>query len=287
MERKPKWLKANRLGSKKASEINAYLKKLNLHTVCESAHCPNRGECFDRGTATVMILGEVCTRNCKFCAVKKDKDALLVPDPKEPENIAKLSMQFNLKHLVITTVTRDDLEDGGADQFVKTLNAVHDMTEDVTVEVLISDLQGDRKSLISILDASPDILNHNLETVRRLYPDVRPMADYDRSLELLRRSKEYDANILTKSGIMVGLGETEDEVINLMKDLRSVDCNILTIGQYLAPSEKHHPVVEYVHPDQFATYQKIGLELGFLLVESGPLVRSSYHAENAREFIKR
>ncbi len=286
MERKPKWLKANRLGSKKASEINAYLKQLNLHTVCESAHCPNRGECFDRGTATVMILGEVCTRNCKFCAVRKDKDALMTPDPNEPANIAKLTKQFKLKHLVLTTVTRDDLEDGGASQFVKTLDAVHEQTEDVSIEVLISDLQGDWQSLQNILAASPDILNHNLETVRRLYPDVRPMADYDRSLELLKRSKEFNQNILTKSGIMVGLGETEDEVINLMQDLRSIDCNILTIGQYLAPSEKHHPVVEYVTPEQFERYHKKGLELGFLLVESGPLVRSSYHAEKARKFIK-
>ncbi|MBN2830333.1 MAG: lipoyl synthase [Candidatus Cloacimonetes bacterium] len=286
MDKKPTWLKANRLGSKKASEINAYLRSLNLHTVCESAKCPNRGECFDRGTATVMILGEVCTRNCRFCAVEKSKGTLLPADPNEPENIAEMAQKLQLKHLVITTVTRDDLSDGGAGQFVKTINYVHKKCETVSIEVLISDLEGDWNSLRSIVEAKPDIVNHNLETVPRLYPDVRPMAVYERSLDLLRQVKLFDPSMITKSGIMVGLGETEEEVIELMKDLRGVDCNILTIGQYLSPSAEHHPVVEYIHPDLFNRYRDIGEELGFIFVESGPLVRSSYHAEKARDFIK-
>jgi len=286
MERKPHWLKANRLGSKKASEINAYLKSLNLHTVCESAKCPNRGECFDRGTATVMILGEVCTRNCKFCAVEKSKGSLLPADQEEPENIAEMTSKLDLKHLVVTTVTRDDLEDGGASQFVKTINCVHARNKNVTIEVLISDLEGDWVSLNKIVEAKPDIINHNLETVPRLYPGVRPMANYQRSLELLTKVKEFDPKMITKSGIMVGVGETENEVTDLMKDLRNIDCNILTIGQYLAPSSEHLQVVEYVHPEVFDRYRVIGEELGFLFVESGPLVRSSYHAERAREYIK-
>jgi lipoic acid synthetase len=233
-----------------------------------------------------MILGDVCTRNCRFCAVDKSVNALMPPDPNEPANIAEMTNKLKLKHLVLTTVTRDDLKDGGASQFVKIINSVHENCYNVSIEVLISDLEGDWDSLKKIVEAKPDIVNHNLETVPRLYPDVRPMADYKRSLELLKQAKQFDKEMITKSGIMVGLGETEDEVIELMKDLREIGCNILTIGQYLSPSEHHHPVVKYVHPDIFKRYKEIGEEIGFIFVESGPLVRSSYHAERVRDFIK-
>jgi len=285
--RKPEWLKSKKLGANKAQTVIHYLREYNLHTVCESAKCPNQGECFERGTATFMILGDVCTRNCTFCAVEKDKKNLLPPDPKEPEAIANLAKKLNLKHIVITTVTRDDLSDGGASQFVETLKKIKEICDkDVSTEVLISDLQGDAEQLQKIIAAAPDILNHNVETVPRLYPKVRPMADYQRSLNVLATAKKLNQNLITKSGLMLGLGEKKNEVLSLMEDLRKAGVDILTIGQYMQPSLKHYPVKEYVHPDIFKYYRLIGEKMGFKIVESAPLVRSSYHAERARKLFK-
>ncbi|OQX72047.1 MAG: lipoyl synthase [Candidatus Cloacimonas sp. 4484_275] len=285
--RKPEWLKSKKLGATKAQSIIKYLREYNLHTVCESAKCPNQGECFERGTATFMILGEVCTRNCTFCAVEKGRNKLLPPDPQEPESIAKLAKKLNLKHIVITTVTRDDLPDGGASQFVKTLNKIREICDsDVSTEVLISDLKGDSEQLEKIIKAAPDILNHNVETVPRLYPEVRPLANYQRSLKILETSRKLNKNLITKSGLMLGLGEKKDEVLSLMEDLIKVGVDILTIGQYMQPSLKHHPVVEYVHPEIFKYYGLVGEKMGFKIVESAPLVRSSYHAERARKLFK-
>jgi lipoic acid synthetase len=283
--RKPEWLKANRLGNKQANTIRQYLAKFNLHTVCNSARCPNQGECFESGTATFMILGEVCTRNCKFCAVDKEK-TLVKPNPEEPHAIAQLSKELDLKHVVITTVTRDDLVDGGASQFVKVIEEIRKVCSDrVTIETLISDLDGNDEALKSIIEACPTVLNHNVETIKRLYPEVRPMANYERSLQLLKRVKELNPNVITKSGFMVGLGETEEEVKKLLNDLYEHGVQIVTIGQYLQPTSTHIPVKEYVHPDTFEMYREYGEDLGFMFVESGPLVRSSYHAEKVQNYI--
>lgn len=283
--RKPEWLKANRLGNEQANVIRHYLSKFGLHTVCNSARCPNQGECFERGTATFMILGEVCTRNCRFCAIDK-KNALLLPDPLEPSHIAELSKELKLKHVVITTVTRDDLADGGASHFVKVIQEIRQQCpSNVTTETLISDLEGNWEALAEIVKAKPTVLNHNVETIARLYPEVRPMADYNRSLSLLKKVKELDPNIITKSGFMVGLGETEEEIKRLLNDLYAHQVQVVTIGQYLQPSREHIPVKEYVHPDIFDEYRRYGEELGFLFVESGPLVRSSYHAERIQQYI--
>lgn len=287
MIKKPKWLKSEKLGTKKAGEITRLLRKYNLHTVCESAKCPNRGECFDRGTATFMILGDVCTRNCTFCAVGKNQP-LLPPAAKEPENIALLAKELQLKHVVLTTVTRDDLPDGGAAHFASTVKKIREFCgSEISIEVLISDLQGDWDDLQTILNSKPDILNHNVETIARLYPEVRPMADFNRSLNLLQKAKNLSPNILTKSGFMVGLGETDREVIQLLQTLRKADVDIVTIGQYMQPSRQHFTVQRYVDPKTFVYYRKEGEALGFKLIESAPLVRSSYKAERARKFINR
>ncbi|MDD3051837.1 MAG: lipoyl synthase [Candidatus Cloacimonetes bacterium] len=285
--RKPEWLKSNKLGAKKTSVITGYLRSYKLNSVCESAQCPNKGECFERGTATFMILGDVCTRNCTFCAIKKSEFDLLPPNPDEPKSIAELTDKLNLKYVVITTVTRDDLPDGGAEQMAKTVTELKALgKEDVAVEVLISDLQGNLSALKTILDSNPDVLNHNIETINRLYSEVRPKANYNTSLKILKTAKEINPDILTKSGFMVGLGETFNEVTTLMNDLRNSGVDILTIGQYMQPSVKHYNVREYVHPDVFKKYETIAKEIGFILVESGPLVRSSYHAEKAKDFLK-
>lgn len=285
--KKPEWVLGNRLGSKDANKIRKLLNQYNLHTVCNSARCPNQGECFTRGTATLMILGETCTRNCRFCAVDKSQP-ILPPDPEEPQHIAELVNILKLKHVVITTVTRDDLIDGGASQFVEVINKIREnANQDVTIETLISDLDGNDEALQLIIKAHPEVLNHNVETIERLYPDVRPMANYKRSLELLQRVKELDSSIITKSGFMVGLGETKDEVKKLLRDMRDYGIEIVTIGQYLQPTKNHLEVQEYVHPDVFKEYQVYGEELGFLFVESSPLVRSSYHAERVQQYIKK
>jgi len=276
--KKPDWLKVRIKAGSNTGNISNILKKHGLNTVCAQADCPNLYECFNRGTATFMILGKNCTRNCKFCKVTKSEPEKL--DPLEPENIAKAIKEMNLKHTVITSVTRDDLPDGGAGHFANTISEIKKLCPDVTIEVLIPDLKGDYESLKKVVNAKPYVLNHNIETIPDLYPVVRPMAKYKRSLELLKRVKEIDSAIFTKSGFMVGLGENEDQVIDLLKDLKQVNCDIITIGQYLQPSKDHYEVVEYVHPNQFKKYENIAKEMGFMYVASGPLVRSSYHAED-------
>jgi lipoic acid synthetase len=280
-QRKPDWFKVPANSGAANEEVIRLIRSLNLHTVCEEANCPNAGECFSRQTATFMLLGSQCTRRCTFCAVGKGLPEQ--PDPEEPARLAEAISQLKLKHVVLTTVTRDDLPDGGAQHFAEVIQAIRAKIPEHTpaIEVLISDLQGNWDALDVIIAASPEVINHNVETVPRLYPTVRPQAVFARSVELLRRVKLKRPDILTKSGIMVGLGETSDEVLAVMQELRAAGCDLLTIGQYLAPSKLHHPVVEYIHPDQFKTYSEAGLALGFRHVASGPLVRSSYHAGDA------
>lgn len=254
---------------------------MQLHTVCQSAHCPNIGECWHNKTATFMILGNTCTRNCRFCAVQTGKPDPI--DPDEPERVANAVKTLGLRHAVITSVTRDDVEDGGASIFAETIIAIHRELPECSVEVLIPDLGGCEESLKKIVLAHPEILNHNIETVPHMYPKIRPQAIYERSLELLKHSKAIEPTVFTKTGLMVGVGETMEEVVEVMKDLRAVDCDILTIGQYLRPSMDHHPIDRYYTPEEFEELKETGLKLGFKHVESAPLVRSSYHAaEQAR-----
>lgn len=273
--KKPEWLKV-KANSEDIGEMEKLLQALSLNTVCEGAGCPNIGECFKNKTATFMILGGICTRNCRFCQVEKGKVEPLNPD--EPKNVAKAAKHLGLKHIVITSVTRDDLLDGGAVFFSQTIHHLREYLPNSSVEVLIPDFKGDLEALKVVLGAKPDILNHNVETVPELYSAVRPMAIYQRSLELLKRVKEFDSSIFTKTGIMVGLGETEQQVLSVMDDLEQIGCDILTIGQYLRPSSEHLPIYEYITPEQFDKYRKIGLEKGFKYIASGPLVRSSYNA---------
>jgi len=276
-EKKPEWLKVKLKLDKTNKFVERTIDKLALNTVCKEANCPNRMECFNRGTATFMILGNVCSRNCTFCNVTKGVPQKV--DENEPMNVAQAVKALNLKYVVVTSVTRDDLEDGGAEQFVRVIGEIRKLTPQVKIEVLIPDFKGSREALIKVIKAKPEVINHNVETVPNLYSNVRPAAVYERSLELLKRVKEADETIFTKSGIMVGLGEKEEEVSALMKDLKGVQCDILTIGQYLAPSNKHHPVIEYIHPDTFKKYEELGLSLGFKHVVSSPLTRSSYFAD--------
>lgn len=270
------WLRRKLPDQRVLDRMDALLEGLNLHTVCDSALCPNRGECYKNGTATFMILGDICTRNCRFCAVKKGKPLPL--DPEEPYHVAQAARHLQLKHIVVTSVTRDDLPDGGAEYFAETIIEIKKQLPKSTIEVLVPDFKGSWEALQRVIDAQPEVINHNIETVNRLYRQVRPQAVYKRSLELLRQVKVRDKNIISKSGIMVGLGEEEEEIIQAMKDLREVDGDILTIGQYLRPSPLHLRVQNYIHPDKFEEYQKIGISLGFKYVASAPLVRSSYHA---------
>lgn len=270
------WLRRKLPDQKVLERMDSLLKELNLHTVCDSALCPNRGECFKEGTATFMILGNICTRNCKFCAVEKGEPSPI--DLEEPHHIAQAAKHLNLKHIVVTSVTRDDLPDGGAKHFARTIIEIKKILPESTIEVLVPDLEGSWGALQMVIDAHPEVINHNIETVARLYQLVRPKAVYERSLELLRQVKIRSKNIISKSGIMVGLGEEKEEVIQVMKDLREVDCDIFTIGQYLKPSPHHLKVSEYIHPDKFEEYQSIGMSFGFKYVASAPLVRSSYHA---------
>jgi len=250
--------------------------QMELHTVCEEARCPNIGECWEERTATFMILGNICTRRCAFCAVTKGMPTGL--DEDEHKRIGRAVTYLNLRHVVITSVTRDDVADGGASIFARCIEESLFLNPDCSVEVLIPDFQGDINALARVLDAKPDVLNHNVETVKRLYKPVRPEADYNRSITLLARAKEPNADILTKSGLMVGLGETVAEILETMQDLRDAKCDILTIGQYLAPSRQHLPIARYYHPEEFDELREAGEEMGYLHVESGPLVRSSYHA---------
>ena len=278
--RKPDWLKVSLPANGELGRVRGLLRGLELHTVCQSAMCPNLGHCFASGTATFMILGDHCTRTCGFCAVAKGHPAPL--DPGEPERVAEAARQLGLSHVVVTSVTRDDLPDGGAAHFAATIKALRRAVPGASIEVLIPDLRGDPAGLETVLAAGPTVLNHNVETVPSLYPRVRPQADYRRSLEVLRRAKAWGAEdgrrLLTKSGLMVGLGEIPAEVSAVMTDLRQAGCDLLTIGQYLRPSRHHLPVEEYVPPAVFEQYQRQGEALGFAGVYAGPLVRSSFHA---------
>ena len=273
--RRPEWLKARIPGGENYSRLKNLVDTKKLHTVCEEARCPNMGECWNNGTATFMILGDVCTRSCGFCAVKTGKPTEL--DADEPRRVAEAVQLMGVRHAVITSVNRDELYDGGAQIFAETIRQVRALNPNTRIEVLIPDFKGEEFALNIVLDAFPDILNHNVETVPRLYHIVRPQAKYEQSLELLARAKR--CGFLTKTGMMLGLGEQTEEVIDVMKDLRKVNCDILTLGQYLQPTKEHLPVARFVHPDEFVMLKKTGLEMGFKHVESGPLVRSSYHAE--------
>ncbi|ODS31292.1 MAG: lipoic acid synthetase [Candidatus Scalindua rubra] len=281
--RRPNWLRVKLPGSEKYYRLKDILRTANLHTVCEEAVCPNIGECFGQGTATFLILGDVCTRKCNFCAVSKGKPTVL--DEEEPEKIARAVEQIGLRHVVITSVTRDDLPDGGASHYAKTIKIIRTRNPICTIEVLIPDFEGSIEALEIVLKECPDILNHNLETVPRLYPDVRPQAEYERSLNLLEKAKEIYPDSTTKSGLILGLGEEYDEIIDVMKDLREVDCDILTIGQYLSPAKEHTPINRFYHPDEFKHLKYEGEKMGFKHVESDPMVRSSYHAAEQFKFV--
>lgn len=274
--RRPEWLKLSPLEPAILNKMRRLTRDLKLHTVCQSARCPNRPKCFAEGTATFMILGDICTRNCTFCAVKRGKPQ--APDPQEPEHIVEAVNKLGLRYVVITSVTRDDLPDGGSSHFAQTIRAIHKYDPNIMVEVLIPDFKGSLSALQTVIDAFPAVLNHNIETVPRLYPEVRPQAKYQRSLELLKQAKLFSGGLLTKSGLMLGLGEAREEVIEVMADLRQAGCGVLTIGQYLQPSLKHHQLVRYIPPEEFEQYQNRGREMGFVAVISGPLVRSSFHA---------
>ena len=275
--RLPQWLKVKMPGSEGYRQIKGLLDGARLNTVCAEAHCPNIGECWDRGTATFMILGDICTRACAYCAVDTGKPVGL--DLQEPARVADAVERMGLRYAVITSVDRDDLPDGGASIFAQTIRQVRKRMPDTKVEVLIPDFQGDSDALKKVMDASPDTLNHNIETVRRVFRRVRPKGNYDGSLELLARAKDIVPNAVTKSGMMVGLGETWDEIVETMRDLREVDCDLLTIGQYLRPSKKHVALAKWYTPAEFDELGAIGRSLGFSHVASGPLVRSSYHAD--------
>jgi len=277
--RKPDWLKKRIPDPNKMREMRELLRGLELHTICEEASCPNVGECWANRTASFLILGDICTRACGFCDVQTGRPHPV--DFAEPYRIARAVQRLGLRHAVITAPDRDDLEDKGAGQFAATVRAIHRLCEGTTVEVLVSDFDGSEELLKTVLDANPKILAHNIETVPRLHRKVRPRFRYERSLKVLESSKRLRPDIFTKSNIMVGLGEREDEVVATMRDLRAAGCDFLTIGQYLQPSPKHLPVAEYVHPGVFERYKEAARELGFLYVASGPFVRSSFHAEEA------
>jgi len=276
---RPEWIRAPARAGENYQQVRALIEGLRLHTVCESAACPNAGECWNHRTATFMILGNVCTRRCGFCAVSKG--APLPVDYDEPRRVAEAAATLGLKYAVITSVNRDDRKDGGAELFALTIRAIRERIPGCKVEVLIPDFQGSHAAMDIVMEAAPDVLNHNIETVPRLYRQVRLGARYERSLDILAYAKQLRPDIPTKSGIMLGLGETLEEVHQVMRDLHAHHVDILTIGQYLRPSPKHLPVIRYVHPDEFAGLARLGRQMGFAHVESGPLVRSSYHAAEA------
>ena len=280
MERKPEWLRV-RYNQEAVSEVAQLLGQLKLNTVCKEASCPNLGECYRKHTATFMILGSQCTRNCRFCNVTPGHP--LPPDPDEPENVAAAAKKLGLRHVVLTCPTRDDLPDGGAEQFAKTVRAIRAACPGVTVETLISDMKMDTAALDVVIEARPEVLNHNVETVQALQKAVRPQADYRRSLSVLSYCKEKAPSLLTKTGFMVGLGETEEQIGQLMDDVLAVGCDILTIGQYLQPTPEHYPLARYATPEDFARYKEMALAKGFRYVASAPLARSSYKAWEALE----
>ena len=273
----PEWLKVKMPSGSKYENLKKLMGDQMLHTVCEEARCPNIGDCWERETATYMILGDTCTRACTYCAVKTGSPSGL--DLEEPIRLAKTVQTLGLRYAVITSVNRDDLPDGGAFIFGQCIRQIKKLSPSCKVEVLTPDFEGNWDSLKTVLDSEPDTFNHNIETVRRIFPKVRAKGNYELSIELLHKAKEIQVNLITKSGIMVGLGETKDEIIRTMKDLRAVDCNLLTIGQYLRPSTKHTPILKWYTPKEFKELEEIGLSLGFSHVASGPLVRSSYHAD--------
>lgn len=281
---KPEWLRVKAPQWERVGGVKSILRDLGLNTVCEEASCPNIGECFNAGTATFLIMGPACTRACPYCDIDFEKKPKAL-DPTEPDRLAEAVRRMKLNHVVITSVNRDDLPDGGASQFVQCITATRALSPDTTIEVLIPDLCGNWEALATILQANPEVMNHNTETIPRLYRRVRPQGDYDRTLELLNRSRQLAPHVYTKSGMMVGLGETDAEVRQVMQDLRSVDCDILTIGQYLQPSQKHLGVKDFVTPEQFDAWREFGESIGFLQVVSSPLTRSSYHAEQVRELM--
>ncbi len=275
-ERKPAWLKVKAPGGPTYLTVKQMMRDLRLHTVCEAAHCPNIGECWEHRAATFMILGDVCTRNCAYCAVAHGTPAPL--DTQEPDRLAAAVAQLGLRHVVITSVDRDDLPNGGAEMFAASIAAIRRRLPETSIEVLIPDFKGSAVALEIVVAAAPDILNHNLETIERLYRIARPGGRYQRALELLQRAKQMNPGALTKSGLMCGLGEEWDELIGAMRDLRAQDVDILTLGQYLRPSDAHLPIARWYTPAEFAELKRLGVEMGFRHVESGPLVRSSYHA---------
>lgn len=274
---KPEWLKVRYFGGENYQELKRMMRTLGLHTVCESARCPNMGECWEHRTATFMILGNICTRSCGFCAVPSGRPTA-APDEDEPNRVAEAVEKMGLRYAVVTSVNRDDQADGGATIFARTIAEIRRRVPGCKVEVLIPDFRGDWAALDIVLGARPDVLNHNTETVPRLYREVRKGAIYERSLELLRRAKESDPRLPTKTGLMLGLGESREEVLEAMRDLAAQHVDILTLGQYLQPTREHLPVIRFVHPQEFAEYKIAGEQMGFKHVESGPLVRSSYHA---------
>lgn len=283
-KRLPPWLRRPVPHGDEVRKVQGIIRRWGLHTICESGSCPNRQECFSQGRVTFMILGDICTRNCTFCGVKTGRP--LPPDPDELERLCAAVKELGLKYVVITSVTRDDLPDGGAEQFAQAIETLHRHNLNIGVEVLITDFLGSPSALEKVMAAQPTVLNHNVETVPRLYSEVRPQANYHRSLEVLKRAKLLNRNLLTKSGLILGMGEREDEITAVMKDLREVDCDLITLGQYLRPSLRHHEVTRYVTPEEFEQYKLIGQEMGFLGVASGPLVRSSFGAEDMWQNIR-
>jgi lipoyl synthase len=282
---KPEWLRVKAPQWQRIGSVTEILRDLALNTVCEEASCPNIGECFSVGTATFLIMGPACTRACPYCDIDFEKKPQPL-DPTEPDRLAEAVRRLNLNHVVITSVNRDDLPDGGASQFVKCIAAVRSVSPKTTIEVLIPDMCGDWAALAIILQAHPEVLNHNTETIPRLYKRVRPQGEYERSLELIRQTRQLAPSVYTKSGIMVGLSETDEEVRQTMQDLRNAGCDILTIGQYLQPSQKHLGVQDFVTPEQFDAWRQYGEAIGFLQVVSSPLTRSSYHAEQVRQLME-
>ena len=280
----PDWLKVKMPGGPRYIELKRLMNSQQLNTVCEEAHCPNIGECWERGTATFMILGDICTRRCHYCAVKTGRPVGL--DLEEPERLSETVKAMGLRYCVITSVNRDDLLDGGSSIFSSCIQKIHQKVPGCRIEVLIPDFAGSNASLEKVILAKPDVLNHNIESTRNIFHRVRPKGDYDLSLELLAQSKRFDSNLVTKSGIIVGMGETKEDLISTMEDLRSVDCDLLTIGQYLRPSIKHIPIDRFYSPTEFEDLRSLGEDMGFKHVASGPLVRSSYHADEQHDSVK-
>ena len=282
---KPRWLRRSLPTGADYEKVRTMLKEGRLHTVCQEARCPNLWECFSRHTATFLIMGSRCTRNCRFCAVAHGPSE--PPDPGEPKRVAEAVQSMELDYVVVTSVTRDDLPDGGAVFFAETIKEIRKKVPDVLVEVLIPDFQGNEDALRTVLEVRPNVLNHNIETVSRLYPSVRPDAVYRRSLELLKSAQKYDSAIFTKSGLMLGLGESSEEIRNALQDLLDANCSILTLGQYLQPTKEHLPVERFIHPDEFDNLRETALEMGFSGVTSGPFVRSSYHAKELYQAVSK